>query len=179
VIVVDAHLPARSQAFKVAEPELHNFSVESCIDVENAPLPWVEVVKVWDLPGCVTVMVTAFDAVKLAPVTVMGVTPATMPELGFALTVAAGGGGGVGVGFELGVGIGVGACVGGGLAGGGVDPGVEAGGVDVGVCPGVGLGPAEGVALVLAAGVGSTVPAATTCSVWWAWHDESQQIWTV
>ena len=103
-------------------------------------------------------MVTAFDAVKFAPVTVTAVTPATMPELGLALTVAAGGGGGVGVGLGLGVGVGVGAWVGGGLAGGGVDPGVEAGGVDVGVCPGFGLAPAEGV--------GSTVPAATTCSVW-------------
>jgi hypothetical protein len=87
---------------------------------------------------------------------------------------------GVGVGLGFGVGGGDAGWVGVGLdAGGGVDPGVEAGGVDFGVCPGVGLAPAEGVADVLAAGVGSTVPAATTCSVWWAWHDESQQIWTV
>jgi hypothetical protein len=121
------------------------------------------------------VRVTVLPAVKYAPVTFTFV-PVKRRVLGDALTVA-GGNGGVGVG--RGLGLGVGAWVGGALAGGGVDPGVEAGGVDLGVCPGAGLAPAEGVADVLAAGVGSTVPAATTCSVWWAWHDESQQIWTV
>jgi hypothetical protein len=71
----------------------------------------------------------------------------------------------------VGVGLGAGCEVGLGLA-----PGV---GFDVGVWPGVGLTAADGVAEGSATGVVITVPGATTCSVWWARHVESQQISTV
>ena len=119
--MVDAHLPAESQAFKVALPTDHPAS-EGLIDLLNEPLPCTRAAagQLWALVPWVRVMVTLLPAVKFAPVTVTGVTPASSTVVGDALIEAGGGGVGVGLGSGLGIGlaIGVGGWVGVGLGAG-------------------------------------------------------------